>query len=70
MDKCGVELSTADRSIGKAYIGKSVKQSGLYSKSDKWNLLLAIYGDPPVEYGRICGWGREPLDFEWSPFLL
>ncbi|KAL7525153.1 LOW QUALITY PROTEIN: hypothetical protein ACHAXR_000880, partial [Thalassiosira sp. AJA248-18] len=29
-----------------AYIGKRVKQSGLYSKTDKWNLLLAISGDP------------------------
>ena len=46
MDECGVELSTADRSIGKAYIGKRVKQSGLYSKTDKWNLLLAISGAP------------------------
>jgi hypothetical protein len=46
MDECGVELATADRSIGKAYIGKRVKQSGLYSKSDKWTLLLAISGHP------------------------
>lgn len=46
LDECGVELSTANRDIGKAYIGKRVKQAGLYSKTDKWNLLLAISGDP------------------------
>jgi len=45
LDECGIELSTADRSIGKAYLGRRVKQSGLYSKSDKLNLLLAISGD-------------------------
>lgn len=46
LDECGVELSTANRDIGKAFIGKRVKQSGLYSKTDKWNLLLAISADP------------------------
>ena len=46
IDECGVKLSTVDRSIGKAYIGKRVKQSGLHSKSDEWTLLLAISGDP------------------------
>ena len=45
LDECGIELSTADRSIGNAYLGRHVKQSGLYSKSDKLNLLLAISGD-------------------------
>jgi len=45
LDECGIELSTADRSIGKSYIGRRIKQSGLYSKSDKLNLLLAISGD-------------------------
>ena len=39
-------MSTAKRDIGKAYIGERVKQEGLYSKTDKWNLLLAICGDP------------------------
>jgi hypothetical protein len=46
LDECGIEMSTADRKIGKAYIGKRVNQTGLYSKSEKWNLLLAISGDP------------------------
>ena len=46
MDECGIELSSANRTIGKAFIGKRVKQSGLYSKTDKWNLLFAISGCP------------------------
>ena len=45
LDECGIELSTAERGIGKAYVGKRVKQAGLYSKTDKYNLLLAISGD-------------------------
>ena len=45
-DECGVSLSTAELSIGKAFTGERVNQSGLYSGSDKWNLLLSISGDP------------------------
>lgn len=45
LDECGIELSSADRKIGKAYVGKRCQQSGLYSKTDKLNLLLAISGD-------------------------
>ena len=45
LDEMGVELKTAERGEGKAYAGKRVKQSGLYSKTDKWNVLLAISGD-------------------------
>lgn len=45
LDECGVELSTAARKIGKSFIGKRCKQSGLYSKTEKYNLLLAISGD-------------------------
>ena len=44
-DECGIELSTAERDIGKTYIGDCCNQSGLYSKTDKLNLLLAILGD-------------------------
>ena len=46
LDECGIELSTAERDIGKAYVGERVQQEGLYSQTDKWNLLLAICGDP------------------------
>ena len=45
LDECGFELKSAKRGIGKAYVGKRVKQSGLYSKTEKYNLLLAISGD-------------------------
>ena len=46
LDECGIELSTAERDIGKAYVGERVQQEGLYSQTDKWTLLLAICGDP------------------------
>ena len=49
LDESGFEMSTADRGIGKAYVGKRVKQSGLYSRTEKWTLLLAISGDPTGE---------------------
>ena len=29
LDECGIELSTADRSIGKPYTGRHMKQSGV-----------------------------------------
>jgi len=45
LDECGIELSDAERNFGKAYLGKRVNQAGLYSKTDKLNLLLAICGD-------------------------
>ena len=45
LDEAGIELSTADRKIGKAFVGKRVRQSGLYSRTDKWTILLAIAGD-------------------------
>ena len=45
MDECGIELSTANRTIGKSLIGYRVTQTGPYSKTTKYNLLLAISGD-------------------------
>lgn len=45
IDECGKELSHCDRHIGKSYQGERVKQTGPYTKSDKYNLLLAISGD-------------------------
>lgn len=45
LDECGVEVQSADRHWGKAYVGKRVSQTGPYQKSTKYNLLLAILGD-------------------------
>jgi len=60
LDECGVELSSADRKFGKSYVGKRVKQTGPYSKSEKYNLLLAISGDPNLELKRWCDiWSGE-----------
>ena len=46
LDECGVFLEThANRSQGKSYIGLRVREEGVYSKSEKWNLLLAVCGE-------------------------
>ena len=42
---CGIELSTANRTIGKSLIGYHVTQTGTYLKTAKYNLLLTILGD-------------------------
>ena len=44
LDECGLFVETADRTIGKAFVGKRVRQEGNYQKSEKWTLLLAIAG--------------------------
>jgi hypothetical protein len=49
LDECGLFVETADRSIGKAFVGKRVKQEGNYQKSEKWTLLLAIAGSAAAE---------------------
>ena len=46
LDESGFEMASADRKIGKSYIGKRARQAGLYSRTEKWTLLLAISGDP------------------------
>ena len=45
LDECGIFVETANRKHGKAYVGVRVKEPGPYSKSEKWNLLLAICGE-------------------------
>ena len=45
LDECGIFVETADRKHGKAYVGVRVKEPGPYSKTEKWNLLLAICGE-------------------------
>ena len=45
MDECGIESSTANRTIGKSLIGYRVTQTGPYLKTKKYNLLIAISGD-------------------------
>ena len=43
-----VELSTAARKIEKSFIGKRCKQSGMYSKTEKCNLLFSTL--PTIQY--------------------
>ena len=49
LDECGLFVETADKSIGKAYVGNRVRQEGNYQKSEKWTLLLAIAGSALAE---------------------
>ena len=49
LDECGIFLETANRKFGKAYSGLRVRDEGPYSKTEKWNLLLAICGEDSVD---------------------
>jgi hypothetical protein len=54
LDKDGIELLTADCKNGKAYVGKRVQQSRLYSRTDKWKIMLAIAGNE--DGSRVSRW--------------
>ena len=49
LDECGLFVETAGKSIGKAFLGKRVRQEGNYQKSEKWTLLLAVAGSAASE---------------------
>ena len=50
LDECGMYMeSTANRKHGKAVVGLRVNEVGPYSKSEKWNLLLAVCGEDPID---------------------
>ena len=49
LDECGLFVETAGKGIGKAYLGKRVRQEGNYQKSEKWTLLLAVAGSAAAE---------------------
>ena len=49
LDECGLFVETAGKGIGKAFLGKRVRQEGNYQKSEKWTLLLAVAGSAVAE---------------------
>jgi hypothetical protein len=49
LDECGLFVETAGKTIGKAFVGKRVRQEGNYQKSEKWTLLLAVAGSAAAE---------------------
>jgi hypothetical protein len=59
LDECGVEVMSSDRSWGKAYVGKRVRQPGAYGRDTKINLLLAISGDDVDRYRWSEHWTGE-----------
>ena len=57
LDECGIFLeTTANRKYGKAYSGLRVRDEGPYSKTEKWNLLLAICGEDGMNGGDTRRW--------------
>ena len=42
LDECGVFLEKSGRKSGKDYVGIRVNQASPYSRSEKWNLLMAV----------------------------
>ena len=57
LDECGIFLeTTANRKYGKAYSGLRVREPGPYSKSEKWNLLLAVCGEDGYQGGDARRW--------------
>jgi hypothetical protein len=69
LDECGVGMTDADRSLGKAYVGHRVSQPGPYSKSTKINLLLAISGDDNNRWVGICGQGEGTTGARMIAFI-
>lgn len=53
LDECGLFVETAGKNIGKAFLGKRVRQEGNYQKSEKWTLLLAVAGSAAAERWRM-----------------
>ena len=50
LDECGVFVeTTASRKYGKSYNGFRVRETGAYSKGEKWNCLLAVSGEDGTE---------------------
>lgn len=62
LDECGIFVESANRKHGKSYIGCRVKEPGPYSKSEKWNLLLAISGERAVPGRPSPRWRKIWLD--------
>ena len=63
LDECGVYFERGNRRRGKAYVGVRVKQPGPYSRaSQKWNLLMAISGEPGMQGQPARRWARTWVD--------
>ena len=59
LDECGMYMeTTANRKYGKAVVGLRVNETGPYSKSEKWNLLLAVSGEDPNDGQAARRWAQ------------
>ena len=50
--------TTANRKYGKSVVGLRVNEVGPYSKSEKWNLLLAVCGEDPLDNQAARRWAQ------------
>ena len=62
LDECGLFVETANRKHGKSYVGLRVREPGPYSKSEKWNLLMAICGEDGVQGSPSRRWTKLWLE--------
>lgn len=62
LDECGIFLESTDRQHGKAYSGVRVEAPGPYSKTDKWNMAMAICGENGGPGRPSRRWNRMWLD--------
>ena len=63
LDECGVFVeTTASRRYGKAYKGFRVRETGAYTKGEKWNFLLAVCGENGNEEQNSRRWAETWLD--------
>ena len=56
-DECALYLQTANRTIGKAYLGARVREPGLYGHDEKWTLMMCIdpAGFKHVWFRKVAG---------------
>ena len=63
LDECGVFVeTTGNRKYGKSYKGFRVRETGAYSKGEKWNILLAVCGEDGTPEQNSRRWAEMWLD--------
>ena len=74
LDECGIFMETANRKHGKSYVGLRVNEPGPYSKTEKWNLLMAVcgeegqYGAPSRRWTRLWLEGGTTVEVKYEFF--
>lgn len=61
-DECGIFMLLCARRRGKAYIGCRVNEEGPYSRSEKWNFLMAVSGERGTHQAPSRRWTKMWLE--------